>query len=180
MRIGIDISQAAYENTGVAKSVTRLIESLIRIDQENEYIFFFSSLRRRIPPKLFDVLIKSQNVRIKSFRIPQSLLSYLWNHLHILPLEWFLGNIDIFISSDWTEPPAKKIKKVTFIHDMSPFLFPDQTHQSIVRNQKTKLKWAKREERMFLCPSEATKKDVIKIMGIPSEKIKVIPWGVSL
>lgn len=180
MRIGIDISQVAYENTGVAKSISRLIENLVKIDKKNEYIFFFSSLRGQIPPKVLETLIESQNVRIKTFRIPQRLLSYFWNHFHILPLEWFLGNIDVFISSDWTEPPAKKIKKVTFVHDMSPFLFPDQTDRSIVKNHNAKLKWAKKEEMMFLCPSEATKNDIVKIMGIPSEKIKVIPWGVSL
>jgi len=180
MRIGIDISQVAYENTGVAKSVTRLIENLVKIDKKNEYIFFFSSFRRQIPQKVLKGLIGSQNVRIKTFRIPQSLLSYFWNRLHIFPLEWFLGNIDVFISSDWTEPPTNKIKKVTFVHDMSPFLFPDQTDQSIVKNHKAKLKWAKKEDRMFLCPSEVTKNDIVKIMGIPSDKIRVIQWGASL
>jgi hypothetical protein len=177
MKIGIDISQVAYEKTGVARSVARLVENLIQQDKSNQYVFFFSSLRGKIPNKLFNELIKSSNVQIRTFRIPQSILTRIWNDLHVLPVEWLLGPVDVFISSDWTEPPARKAKKVTFIHDMTPFLYPDQTAKSIVDNHTKKLNLAKKEDSMFICPSEATKKDVVRLLKIPSEKVKVIPWG---
>lgn len=180
MRIGIDISQVAYEKTGVAKSVTGLVESLIKYDKKNQYIFFFASLRGQIPQKLFGNLIKSSNVQIKSVKIPQSLLTRIWNVSHTVPIEWLIGNVDVFISSDWTEPPTRKAKKITFIHDMSPFLFPEQTDRRIIANQKRKLYWAKKEDAMFITPSETTKKDVVKILGVSAQKVKVIAWGISL
>ena len=55
MRIGIDISQIAYEHTGVAGYLKRLVEELLRIDKENEYVLFFSSLRK-----------KTQNSKLKT------------------------------------------------------------------------------------------------------------------
>lgn len=51
MRIGIDVSQMAYEQTGVGKYVRNLVNNLLKIDGENEYVLFFSSLRRDFPDR---------------------------------------------------------------------------------------------------------------------------------
>ena len=49
MRIGIDISQLAYENAGVSIYIKNLVNHLLAIDKTNEYILFFSSLRKKLP-----------------------------------------------------------------------------------------------------------------------------------
>jgi len=46
MKIGIDISQIAYEGTGVANFLSNLVSNLLKFDKKNEYILFYSSLRR--------------------------------------------------------------------------------------------------------------------------------------
>ena len=46
MKIGIDISQIAYQETGVANFLSKLILNLSKVDKENQYILFYSSLRR--------------------------------------------------------------------------------------------------------------------------------------
>ena len=47
MRIGIDISQIAYEGTGVAQYVRLITEALIRAHPEHEYVLFGASLRKK-------------------------------------------------------------------------------------------------------------------------------------
>jgi len=47
MRIGIDISQIAYEGTGVAQYVRLITEALIRTHPEHEYVLFGASLRKK-------------------------------------------------------------------------------------------------------------------------------------
>jgi len=47
MKIGIDISQTAYPATGVANYLKNLVKKLLEIDQKNEYVLFFSSLRKK-------------------------------------------------------------------------------------------------------------------------------------
>ena len=49
MKIGIDVSQLAYPNTGVANYLQNLVQNLIEIDKNNEYILFFSSMRKQFP-----------------------------------------------------------------------------------------------------------------------------------
>jgi len=181
MKIGIDISQIVHEGTGVAQWVTNLVSQLSRIDKENEYIFFFSSLRRKFPISNFQFLINSQfsNTKIRTFRIPPSLLDLLWNKLHILPIEWLIGDVDIFITSDWTEPPAIRAKKATILYDLIVYKYPNETDKKIVATQKRKLKWVKKESDMIFCISKATKKDAMEILGIEERRLRVIYPGVS-
>src|ERR1035437_5836480 len=125
MKIGIDISQLAYDSTGVSNYLRCLVENLIKIDTENEYVLFYSSLRKKLPSLS---LPSNSKVVVKRFRIPPTVLNVLWNKLHILPIEGLIGNVDIFITSDWTEPPTINAKKATIIYDLVVYKYPEETH----------------------------------------------------
>ncbi|EKD86610.1 MAG: group 1 glycosyl transferase [uncultured bacterium] len=187
MKIGIDISQLAYENTGVANYLKNLVESLTGVDNKNQYILFYSSLRGKLP----NLNIDNPNVYIKKFKIPPTILDLLWNRLHIMPIESFIGDVDIFISSDWTEPPTKRARKATILYDLIVYKYPKESHNqtsfnpfkfiispNIVAAQKRKLKWVKKESSKILCISEATKKDAIEILGIDEKRLEVISAGI--
>jgi len=180
MRIGIDISQLAYKNTGVANYLEGLLSELLKSDRENEYILFYSSLRTRIQNSKLQ--FKSQNysskVKIKTFRLPPSLLDIIWNRLHVMPIENFIGQVDLFITSDWTEPPVKKAKKATIIYDLIVYKHPEETDKKIIQTQKRKLKWVKKESDIVFCISESTKNDAIEVLGLDKNKVKVIYPGI--
>lgn len=175
MRIGIDISQTAFAQSGVGRSMTKLVSTLIFKDKSNEYVLFFSSLRGEMPE---DLNIKRENVQIKRFKLPPTLLNLLWNKLHVLPIEKLIGDVDVFISSDWTEPPTQKAKKVTFVHDLVVYKFPSETDSKIIKVHKNKFAWAVRECIAFITPSASTKKDLHEILKVDNEKIHVVNWGV--
>lgn len=177
MRIGIDISQTVYKGTGVSKWVISLVEQLTKIDRKNEYILFFSSLRSNFQFSIFNFQ-SNHNFKIKKFRFPPSLLDLLWNRLHILPIEWLIGDVDIFITSDWTEPPTIGAKKATILYDLIVYKYPQETDGKIVEVQKRKLKWVKKESKMVFCISRATKKDAMEFLGIEEKRLKVIYPGV--
>ncbi|MBI4096238.1 MAG: glycosyltransferase [Candidatus Levybacteria bacterium] len=177
MKIGIDISQIAYGGTGVAQYAKSLIEELLTVDEANEYILFFSSLRRTIP-HFAEALRGKQNFKIKRFRFPPLFLNILWNRLHIVPIERLIGDVDVFITSDWTEPPTIKAKKATILYDLIVYKYPNETDKKIVEVQKRKLKWVKRESNIVFCISESTKKDAMEILGIDNKRLKVILPGI--
>ena len=185
MKIGIDISQLAYPQTGVANYLEHFVQALLRLDTQNEYVLFYSSLRQRI--KNQELRIKGRkNVTIKKFRFPPTLLDFLWNRMHIVPIEWLIGDVDVFITSDWTEPPTLRAKKATILYDLIVYKYPEETHNktnfnlmkflispNIVSSQKRKLHWVKKESDVVFCISESTKKDAIKILGIDEKRLKV-------
>jgi len=177
MKIGIDISQLAYEKTGVANYLGKLVESLVAHDNENEYILFFSSLRRNFQFSIFNFQ-SNHNVSIKQFKFPPSLLDLLWNKLHVMPIENLIGDVDVFITSDWTEPPTKKAKKVTILYDLIVYKYPEETAEKIVHTQKRKLQWVKKESDAVLCISEATKRDAMDVLGIEEKRLSVVYPGI--
>jgi len=177
MKIGIDVSQLAYKDTGVANYLENLVKNFLTIDKKNEYVLFFSSLRKSIEYPVSSIQL-GKNVQIKKFRLPPSVLDLLWNRLHIFPIEWFIGNIDVFITSDWTEPPTRRAKKATILYRSDVYKYPKETDKKIVETQKRKLHWVKKESDLIFCISEATKKDAQEILGIDKEKLKVIYPGI--
>ncbi|MBI5045175.1 MAG: glycosyltransferase [Candidatus Levybacteria bacterium] len=179
MKIGIDISQLTYQQTGVANYLEGLVKALIDNDSGDEYVLFYSTLRGNLASRL-EELFKNPHVTVKKFKIPPTILHFLWNKLHVLPIEVFIGDVDIFISSDWTEPPVKKAKKATILYDLIVFLYPNESTEKIIATQKRKLMWVKKESSAIFCISEATKKDAIKILGIDEGKFHVIYPGFTL
>ena len=107
MKIGIDISQLAYEGTGVATFLKQTVLHLIEQDKANTYVLFYSSLRNTFKRAYLSKNPLPANVTVKTFRFPPPVLDTVWNKLHIFPIENILGDLDVFISSDWTQPPTK-------------------------------------------------------------------------
>jgi len=186
MKIGIDISQLAYPQTGVANYLKKLVENLLKIDRENEYVFFGSSLRRKDAlvniAKYFDYSNlpagKAGNrSKLKIFPFPPTFLDLLWNRLHIIPVEWFIGDVDVFISSDWTQPPTKKAKSITVLYDLLVYKYPQEMHPKIVATQKRRLKWVKKECDQIICISESAKKDAMEVLDIDEKRLKVVYPG---
>lgn len=177
MVIGIDISQTAYRGTGVSNYLENLIDNLLEIDKSNEYVLFFSSLRRNS-----DFIKKkyknNSNVSIKTLKFPPSLLNIIWNRFHIFPIDMFLKNLDLFITSDWTEPPVRNAKKGTIIYDLIVYKSHEETHDRIVSVQKNKLSWVKKESDFIITISESSKKDIQEILKIDSSKIHVVYPGI--
>lgn len=179
MKIGIDISQLAYSHTGVANYLGKLILELVRLDQENQYVLFFSSLRRELPPEYASLPTQYGNVTLKTYKLPPSVLDIMWNRVHKIPIEKFIGSVDVFISSDWTEPPSRGAKKATILYDLIVYKYPEETAKKIIDVQKRKLKWVKKETEIVFCISKSTKDDAEKLLGIDNTKLKVIYPGVA-
>jgi len=176
MKIAIDISQTVYEGTGVSEYVSKLVDYLLRIDQKNEYILFFSSMRKNLNSQIST--FKSKNVEIKTFKLPPILLDILWNRLHIAPIEWFVGDVDVFIASDWTQPPTTKAKKATILYDLIVYKYPNETDRKIVETQRRRLSWVKKECDLVFCISESTRRDAVDMLAIDENRLRVIYPGI--
>lgn len=163
----MDISQIAFPG-GVANYTFNLTQELVKIKDLN-LTYFYSSLRRPYRGDLPNV---------KSFPIPPILLEKLFNRWRFLKFENFVGSIDIYHSSDWTQSPSKA-KKVTTYHDVIPLKFPQWSLPKIVDVHKKRLELVEKEVDYVIVVSENTKKDLLEISQIPEEKIAVIYEGVS-
>lgn len=180
MRIAIDVSQIAYKGTGVASYTSELVKHLLREDQKNKYILFGMSLRNQYELNQFFSQVKkiNSNTVYKIIPLPQTFGTILGNTLHIFPLEKMIGNIDIYHSSDWIQLPSKA-RKITTIHDLVIYKFPQTSHPNIIKTQKKRLSWVVKECNIILADSFATKKDIEEILHVAYEKVQVVYPGIS-
>lgn len=178
MKIGIDISQIVYKGTGVARYTQGLVESILKFDQKNKWVFFFSGWRRKLPKKIKEQILTSRHHLITK-KIPPTLLGFLWNDLHWLPIDNFISQLDWFITSDWTEPPTRQIKKATIVHDLAFKRYPETVAKKVLHYQKKRLNWIKKESKIIFADSQSTKKDLIKFYQIDPQKIAVAYPGLN-
>ena len=178
MKIGIDISQIAYRGTGVSRFTRGLVDAILKYDKNNEWVFFFSSLRKQLDYDL-KLKIKNRGLQINDYPYPSKLLTLLWNKFHIFKIDSLIKNLDWLITSDWTEPPSN-YKKATIVHDLVYKRFPETLSSIIRKNQERKLQFVKKESKVIFADSISTKKDLITFLEVDENKITVNYPGVSI
>ncbi len=126
IKVGFDISQIAHQG-GVATYTQNLAEELSQLP-DFEMIYFYFSLR-----KPYSGVLKN----VKTYPLPPVLAEPMFNKLRV-PIEKFVGFVDIFHSSDWIQPKTSG-KKVTTYHDVVPLKYPQWSHPKIVAVHKRRL-----------------------------------------
>lgn len=167
IKVGFDISQIAH--TGGVGIYTHNITEELSKDPNLEMKYFYSSLRIPYRGKLENV---------KKYKFPPTFFEFIFNHVRSIPIENFIGEVDIFHSSDWVQP-ASRAKKVTTYHDVVPLKFPNWSHPKVVAVHKKRLEIVEREIDMVIAVTESTKRDLVEVSQIPAEKITVVYEGVS-
>ncbi len=162
MRIGIDISQIIY-GTGVSVYTYELVKNLLKTDKANQYVLFGGSLRRRQELRKF-----TQNI----LPLSPTLADLLWNRLHMVNVERFIGKIDVLHSSDWTQPPTEAFK-VTTVHDLAPLKFQAETPKRIVEVHKRRLYWVFEEVDRIIVPTKFIRDELLE-MGVDESRIRVV------
>lgn len=162
IRVGFDISQIAHRG-GVATYTQNLADHLQNL-KDLEMVYFYSSFRKPYRGGLKNV---------KKYCLPPTLFEMLFNRWRNVGIERFLGPVDVFHSSDWTQPPSKA-KKVTTYHDVVPLKYPEWSHPKIVAVHKRRLWLVEKEIDMVIAVSESTKRDLLEVSNIPESKITVI------
>lgn len=157
MKVGIDISSVVF-GTGVSDYTRELVSHLKPLLGESLKTFGFS-LRRR---------------QEDFFPFPPTFMDFLCNRLHIINIETFVGPLDVYHSSDWTQAPSIA-KKVTTIHDLSPFLYPSETYPKIVAVHTRRMKWVVSECDKIICVSQNTADDMRRLFPSTSSRLVVIP-----
>ncbi len=165
IRVGMDISQTAHQ--GGVTTYTRNLSSQLEKLPDLEMVYFYSSLRKPIERK---------QKNLKAYRLPPTFFEMLFNRWRNVRIEKFIGPVDIFHSSDWTQPPSKA-KKVTTYHDVVPLKYPQWSHPKIIEVHKRRLKLVEKEIDFVIAVSETTKRDLLEVSSIPEEKIVVIYEG---
>jgi glycosyltransferase involved in cell wall biosynthesis len=168
MRIAFDATSIPRLMAGAGVYTDNLIRALARIDDENEYVLFtkgdsFDGLARERPSfRVVRVGAASRATRLA------------WEQL-VLPVQLRAQAIDVLHSPHHTTPLlVAGCRRVVTFHDLTFFILPERYPRGR-RLYFRSISWAAaRAADMLVCPSQAVRNDIVRILHVPPDKVRPI------
>ncbi len=168
MLIGIDGSEAFVKSkTGVENYAYQIIKHLSLLDSKNKYIIYLDPRVNNIEDNW------PENFKFKVLKWP-----LMWTQLG-LGIQSYSDNLDLLFIPSHTLPLIKNpaLKSVVTVHDLGARYLPmmHQIKQRLYLSLMTKLQLTNATR--LIAVSKATKKDIVKSIGINPKYIEVIYEG---
>lgn len=177
MKIAIDVSQMCYEGAGVARYLYGLTEALLKLKTGHDFLLFAGTLRQ----KSYFTKLESQSpwdsAEWKILPLPPKLAGLALNALPI-PIESLIGPVDLFHTSDWSEP-SSKCPRVTTVHDLVFKKYSQTVDPLILSTQTRRLAKVVASGTHIIADSKSTKNDLMEIYHLKSDQIDVVYPGIN-
>jgi glycosyltransferase involved in cell wall biosynthesis len=152
----------------------RLLAALGDIDRENEYFVFTNSETGTdlIPSRPnFQWKPQAVHARFRPARI-------LWEQT-VLPVEALRCRLDVLFNPGFTAPVFAPCASVTVFHDLQHKHHPEYFRWSDLPFWRLLLWSSAHRSRRLIAVSEATRKDLVRVYGLPQGRISVVLHGVE-
>lgn len=170
MRVFVNMLMFDERLSGTGYFTKRLLKQLQLLDSESEFILLTSG--KIVDPHSF-FEITASNFRIHRFSYIKKVIVRIIFEQLVLPFRISHG---IFYSPSVSLPvlPMYKIRKVTTIHDLIPFVFPKKYpfFQRQYFNIISKL--SARSSSRVITVSQNSKNDIVRFLNIPEKKIIIV------
>ena len=110
---------------------------------------------------------------------PALVVLALWDRgISLPPAEWLTGPVDVVHGTNFVVPPTRAAARVVTVHDLTAVTFPElctpasRRYPSLVRRAVKAGAWVH-------TPSEYVAAEVGDRLGVPAERVRVIPHGVD-
>jgi glycosyltransferase involved in cell wall biosynthesis len=184
MHIAIDLRPLISPfKTGIGEYGSELLKAILTLDQKNNYYLFsnsFKGIKLDLPG------IASQNVKIVSTHWPNKLFNSLAAMIHRPQIDKIINKkfnitLDHFFSPNLNFTTISKNTKFALtVHDLSFEIYPHFfSAKQRLWHQLIKPKTQCMRADVIYTPSENTKRDLINVYTIESQKIKVIYPGLA-
>jgi glycosyltransferase involved in cell wall biosynthesis len=179
VRIVVDVTPLALPRTGIGNYVLGMLRGLTETGPEHEVVAFSAVAppgKRRIEDALDGVPVEKRLVLVP----PKShYWRTAWSRIGHGPVEWLAGPLDVFHFSDWMYPPQRGGVRATTIHDLLPLRRPDWVHPQTYRMHSRKYSHAAKTCGLIVVNSEFTAGEVVQLLDIPRERIRVAYPGIG-
>lgn len=177
MKITIDVSQMAYQGTGVGRYTFELVKALLSLTSPHEFTLWAGVRKQR---SYFESLQKTSPWNKATWiysHLSPKLASALFNHSPV-PFEFFAGNADLVHLSDWTAPTTRT-RAVSTVHDLAFVKYPETVDPLIRRTQTLRLSRLVKHQATLIADSKSTKNDLVETYHLDPTRITVVYPGIS-
>jgi glycosyltransferase involved in cell wall biosynthesis len=183
MRVGIDYTAAIWQGAGIGRYTRELVRAVIEQGGEFRYTLFYAAGGvERANPYLADLdRLRAAHPNVRAAPIPLSprRLTQIWQRLRApLPVELFTGPLDLLHAPDFVLPPTRA-RTILTIHDLSFLVHPECAVPSMVRYLSDAVPRSLRRADAIVADSQATRRDLARLLGYDPARVTVVYPGVS-
>jgi len=174
MRIAID-ARMGDTCGGIGVYIRELLSYLADIDKKNKYFVIVNKQRDgNFVPSADNFTILVSSITRKHYFIKD-----LWNPFFLLFL-LKANNIDVYFNPRYVLPFFKgNIKMMVTMHDMIAFLYPEIWPGISSFRIRNYIKHFSKRADIIITISSWVKKDIVRILNVPKDKVKVIYCGIN-
>lgn len=174
MRIAID-ARMGDTSGGIGVYIRELISQLVEIDKKNQYFI----ITNKYSDRSFVPSVDNFTILVSSITRKHYFIKDLWN-LFFLPFLLKANNIDVYFNPRYILPFFKgKTKMVVTVHDMIAFLYSEIWPGISGFRIRNYIKLSSQRADAILTISNCAKKDIVRTLHIPENKVKVIYCGIN-
>ncbi len=163
MRIGICL-RTWGEGGGIGVYTRNLLQAMLPLGTKHQWVLFYHD---RSHPGQFTALPNVKEVYVPA---PSKLL---WDQV-AMPYHAARERIDVLVHPKITVPLAAHCRTVMVLHGSERFVYPQFSHKSDMLYFKTIYPLCLRKASAVISDSENARKDVIRFLGVPPEKVHTI------
>ncbi|MEO8287200.1 MAG: glycosyltransferase family 1 protein [Chloroflexota bacterium] len=180
MRIGINAHLLAftsnYRQAGLSRYIYELVQQLPVVDPQNHYTAFVGN--GDIPAGF--LAATPSNLSYSRSRLPtvKAPVRIAWEQT-ILPLATARERIDLLFCPVNVRPVVSTAPVIITIHDVIFLHYPAAFHPLKRLYLKAMTGWSARHSAHVITVSEATRRDVISMLGVPPHRVTTVHNGVG-
>jgi len=184
MKIAIDALPLMLPKTGIGFYTGHLLSEFVRTAPENEYYLcdmllgqsFYNLIKIKDLAKSLKTL---QNISRFSYPLQPMIRIGLMVYSRGSQETKKIEEMDLFFGPNFKGFFKGNLKNVITIHDMGHEFYPENVEEKVLDYLREELPRAAKLANLIIADSKSTKRDILKFLNVPEEKVKVISIGVD-
>lgn len=176
LKVSLELQPCCGNRTGIGTYAYELASRL----QDGDGLKFFGNLfnflgRNDNRQDLADITMPVHECRT----VPYGVYRRIWNLVYI-PYKNLFPDTDLHIFFNYIIPPRVEGKVMTTVHDMTYLRYPETMDRRNLRRLRRGMTSSVERSDHLLTVSEFSKGEIVELLGVPAERISVVPCAPSI
>jgi len=169
------------QKTGISITAENIIRRISEQHKNNNYVLnYFAPFNRTEKRQIIENLVSNGCIPNECIWFHANAYKLLYNFIPVPYSLFFGGDADITHFMNYYVPPGVKGKVITMVYDMVYKVYPETVNRKTLHMLNLSMEKACRRADVIITVSYFSKSEIIKYLGVPPEKIVVMPCGVDL
>ncbi|GAC1430206.1 MAG: glycosyltransferase family 1 protein [Chloroflexota bacterium] len=172
------MTPAVRQRAGIGRYARGLLGGLAELDQRDHYTLVAAARGADLGPVM---ALPFHHRRVLPLPVDDRVATIAWHRLRLpLPMTTLTGRLDVFLALDFALPPlGREVPGVVVVYDLAFLTVPDCADPGLRAYLTRTVPRAVARAARVVAISRSTRDDLVRLMGVPADRITVAYPGVD-